>query len=182
MKLSAQRIVKLPPLAAVVKKNGSPKGCGIPSLRAKRSNFTGSQSRFHPAKAGFHSARTGRISLLLPKGEIVPVGTVKFSPKARVKLSAQRIVKLPPLAAVVMKNGSPRGCGIPSLRAKRSNFTGSQSRFHPEQAGFHSARMGRISLLLPKGEIVPVGTVKFSPKARVKLSAQRIVKLPPSRR
>jgi len=61
----------------------------------------------------------------------VPVGTVKFSPKARVKLSAQRIVKLPPLAAVVKKNGSPKGCGIPSLRAKRSNFTGSHELISP---------------------------------------------------
>ena len=33
---------------AVVKKTGSPKGCGIPSLRAKCSNFTDSHELISP--------------------------------------------------------------------------------------------------------------------------------------
>ena len=35
------------------------------------------------------------------------------------------------VTAVVMKNGSPKGCGIPSLRAKCSNFTDSHELISP---------------------------------------------------
>jgi len=50
-------------------KNGSPKGCGIPSLLPEAAISPARRSRFHPARAGFHSARKGRISLLLPERE-----------------------------------------------------------------------------------------------------------------
>ncbi len=56
-------------LPAVVKKNGSPKGCGIPSLLTEAAISPARQSRFHPARAGFHSARKGRISLLLSESD-----------------------------------------------------------------------------------------------------------------
>ncbi len=35
------------------------------------------------------------------------------------------------VTAVVIEFGSPAGCGIPSLRAKRSNFTGSHELISP---------------------------------------------------
>ena len=38
-----------------------------PHTAAAGSNFTGSQSRFHPAGAGFHSAHAGRISRSEPR-------------------------------------------------------------------------------------------------------------------
>ena len=49
------------------------------------------------------------ISATERKSEIVPVGTVKFSPKARVKLSASRIVKLPPLIGGSDEEWQPEG-------------------------------------------------------------------------
>ena len=50
-------------------KNGSPKGCGRIMLLPKAAISPARQSRFHPARAGFHSARKGRISLLSPESD-----------------------------------------------------------------------------------------------------------------
>jgi len=87
----------------------------------------------------------------------VPDGTVKFSPKARVKLSAWRIVKLPPLGGGSDEEWQPKGLRKDNTLGGRrlavdpccqsSNFTGAQSRFHAALTGFHSAQMSRISLL-----------------------------------
>ena len=44
-----------------------PPHCPRPPTAAAGSNFTGSQSRFHPAGAGFHSAHAGRISRSEPR-------------------------------------------------------------------------------------------------------------------
>ena len=60
--------------------------------------------------------------------------------------------------AVVKKYGSPRACGILSLLQKAAISPARMSRFRPAQAGFHSARMGRISLLILNSEIALTGS------------------------
>ncbi len=52
----------------------------------------------------------------------------------------------------------PKGLRNSITASKASHFTGSQIRFHPAQAGFHSARLGRISLLILNSEIARSGS------------------------